>query len=635
MTRNEHLEFCSKCLNRRLDLNQGLVCNLTGKIADFEGTCKDFNLDETVKSEMPETEMVNGQEITTELSSNDINRLKSHQDFFYATVGGLIATLISALIWAVVTVTTNYQIGYMAIGVGLLVGFTIQFFGAGIDQKFGYLGASFSLLGCLLGNLFSQIGFIAQEQSLGYFETLSYLNFSLIIDILIETFNPIDLLFYGIALYEGYKFAFRRITAQDIANLESDDFEAYPPNYKLRLPLVIVSILLIGFFLFQINKGFSGFKTFNYESGNKMSEGEIRNSKENGKWTYWYENGKIQLTCFYLDGLPDSLWQWFDETGSLSRIGNYKKGVEHGVWINYYANGIVRDSGNYSDGRMNGEWKYRFENGNIYQTGYYKRNSQDSIWRTYYENGQLSSLGEMKNSSPFGLWTNYHENGQVFSKIKYSSDNKSYIADVWDLEGNPIVVNGNGLFKSYTNNGQGLLQGTVQEGRKVGKWTSYFDNGVIMEEGKYIDEIYGIINSWDSKGKQTVKDGQGIYQSYFTNKESIFETGKIENGLREGLWKTYYESTGTIYLENNYSKGKLTGIQKYFFESGNLYSSGEMINGMKEGEWNWYYENGNISSTVDFVNDKKEGKQTMWSETGDKTREENYKNGELISEKIL
>lgn len=635
MTRKEHLEFCKKCLNRKFDFKQGLICNVTGRIADFEETCENFKLDESIKEEVNETQIVSNEEIINELDSNKISKLRIHQDFYYAIIGGSLATLISAFIWAVVTVATNYQIGYMAIGVGLLVGFSVQFFGAGIDKKFGYLGAILSLLGCLLGNLFSQVGFIAQEQSLGYFETFTYLNLGLIINILAESFSPIDLLFYGIAVYEGYKFAFRKVSVQEIKNIQSEKSEGYPSNYKLRMPLVIISIVLIGLFLLQISKGVNGFTTFKYESGNRMSEGEMKKSKEHGKWTYWYENGEIQLICFYSDGLPDSLWQWFDESGNLLRIGNYKKGIEHGVWINYYKNGIVSDSGSYYESRMNGEWKYRFENGKIYQIGYFKRNLQDSIWKTYYENGQLSSLGEMENSNPLGLWTTYYENGQLSSKMKYLSNNKSYIEDVWDIEGNHIVINGNGLFKSFSSTGQVLIQGDVKDGEKVGKWISYFDNGDIKEEGTYKSEVYKIINSWNSKGEHIVKDGQGLYKTYFPNKESIFETGKIENGLREGIWKTYYESTGSLYLENNFIKGKLSGIQKYYFESGQLYSSGEMRDGLREGEWNWYYENGNISSTANFISDKKEGKQIIWSETGQKTKEEIYKNGELIEEKIL
>src|SRR5690348_8928868 len=78
--------------------------------------------------------------------------LQKQQDPVYAIVGGLSAALLSAVLWAVITVATKYQIGYMAVGVGLLVGFAVRLFGAGVDQYFGIIGAFFSLLGCLLGN---------------------------------------------------------------------------------------------------------------------------------------------------------------------------------------------------------------------------------------------------------------------------------------------------------------------------------------------------------------------------------------------------------------------------------------------------------------------------------------------------
>jgi antitoxin component YwqK of YwqJK toxin-antitoxin module len=635
MTRKEHLEFCKKCLNRKFDSQQGLICDKTGKIADFEVTCENFNLDESIKEEVSENLIISNEIIINELDDNTINKLKIYQDFYYAVVGGLLSSLISAFVWAVVTVLTKFQIGYMAIGVGLLVGFSVRFFGAGIDKKFGYLGAFLSLLGCLLGNLFSQVGFIAQEESLGYFETLTYLNFGLIFNILIESFSPMDLLFYGIAVFEGYKLAFRRVSVLEIKNLQSGTFEGYPSNYKLRMPLVIVSIVIIGFFFLKISQGVNGVKTFKYESGNKMSEGEMKHSKEHGKWTYWHENGKTQLICFYSKGLPDSLWQWFDEFESPTRIGNYKNGFEHGIWMNYYNNGNVSDSGGYFEGRMDGEWKYKFENGNLYQIGYFKRNLQDSIWKTYYENGKLNSKGEMNEGNPSGTWSNYYDNGQLASNIVYISINATNIEEAWDREGNQIVENGNGFYKSFSNSGQLILKGKVENGLKVGEWVTYFENGKVEEEGNYENEIYRITNSWDITGKQNIKDGNGFYKSYYADGEWEFETGKIENGLREGVWKMYYQSTHTVFQEFNYSKGKMNGLQKIYFESSQLYSSGEMIDNYKEGEWSWYFENGNISSTASFSNDKKEGKQIIWSEVGEKTKEEIYKDGVLIDEKFF
>ncbi len=46
MTREERLRFCKLCKNRKMDFQQGLLCNLTGKHADFEGSCSKFYPDD-------------------------------------------------------------------------------------------------------------------------------------------------------------------------------------------------------------------------------------------------------------------------------------------------------------------------------------------------------------------------------------------------------------------------------------------------------------------------------------------------------------------------------------------------------------------------------------------------------------
>ena len=145
-----------------------------------------------------------------------MEKLKLEQDLSFGVIAALIASVLSAILWAVITVTTEYQIGFMAVAVGFAVGYAVRYFGKGIDKIFGIIGALFSIIGCLLGNFLSIVGFIASTEGLGYFETLSLLDYSLVPQIIKETFNPIDLLFYGIAIYEGYKFSFRQLKEEDI-----------------------------------------------------------------------------------------------------------------------------------------------------------------------------------------------------------------------------------------------------------------------------------------------------------------------------------------------------------------------------------------------------------------------------------
>lgn len=145
-----------------------------------------------------------------------LQKLKLEQNLPVAVIAGAVAAIISAIIWAVVTVSTGYQIGYIAIGVGFLVGLAVRLTGKGISPIFGIIGALFALIGCTFGNLLSIVGFVAQQEGLDYFNTFLSLDWSVVPAIMKDTFSPIDLVFYGFALYFGYKFSFKQISEEEI-----------------------------------------------------------------------------------------------------------------------------------------------------------------------------------------------------------------------------------------------------------------------------------------------------------------------------------------------------------------------------------------------------------------------------------
>lgn len=162
--------------------------------------------------------------------SIDAARLQALQREFEAQqslTGGLLAGLGAALagaaIWAVVTVITQFQIGWMAVGLGFIVGHAVRMFGKGVTKPFGILGAGLALAGCVLGNLMSVCGFVAKQESAPVVSViLSALTQPMLAwELLRISFQPMDLLFYGIAVYEGYKFSFRRVTQQELADAVS------------------------------------------------------------------------------------------------------------------------------------------------------------------------------------------------------------------------------------------------------------------------------------------------------------------------------------------------------------------------------------------------------------------------------
>ncbi|MGK7390715.1 MAG: toxin-antitoxin system YwqK family antitoxin [Candidatus Cyclobacteriaceae bacterium M2_1C_046] len=590
---------------------KGLVCSLTGEHATFEDECKDFKIDEkeaaleNEKIAAAETQEKEPVQIIEELDPHAISRLRESQDYLYAILGGMATALICAFLWAAITVATNYQIGFMAIGVGLAVGFAVRYFGAGVDKPFGVIGAISALIGCFLGNLFTQVWFIAEYQSLSFMNAFKLLDLTSMITIVTETFSGIDLVFYGIAAYEGYRFAFRSISASEISKLNSTpDYIPVPANQQYRLPAVIGTFIFLSIAYFSLSGTVSGIQKYYYENGNIMSEGNLIDGKLNGTWKYYDEAGNLSLAGDFKDDVEEGEWTWY-ANNKITKKGSYKNGIPDGVWLKFYDNGTLMDSGNFLNARMEGHWVYK------------------------YPNGKISSEGEMNMNHTRGLWKNYYENGQIANEIEYDEEGKAYITSLWDKNGNQLIHNGNGTFLTYHFNGNISEEGKVLNGKKTGEWKMYYPDGKIRLTGSFDQNDILVVNDYfDENNYQIVKNGNGEINHYQIS-DGAFEEGLFVNGYKEGLWHTYYSFTGALMAESNYKDGKLEGIFKTYYESGVNQTDGYFQNNERNGIWSWYFENGQLETTINYSEGKKEGVQDFYNELGIKVRTEEYIQGEL------
>ncbi len=148
-------------------------------------------------------------------------QLESEQNLVLGALGGLGASLLGAAAWAGVTVVTGYQIGFMAIGIGFFVGFAVRSLGKGVSNVFGIVGAGLSLLGCALGNLLAVTALVARNEDVPFMAAVTQLDPDLIQELMVAFFSPMDVLFYAIALYYGYKLAFRQLTDADLQRMLS------------------------------------------------------------------------------------------------------------------------------------------------------------------------------------------------------------------------------------------------------------------------------------------------------------------------------------------------------------------------------------------------------------------------------
>jgi hypothetical protein len=142
-------------------------------------------------------------------SAPAITELDFDSNLILGLVGGVGAMLISAMLWGVITYVTEFQISWMAIGVGLFVGIAVQKLGKGNSLIYGISGGVLALLGCLLGNLLFYSGILAREWEVPFFNVLFAfaLQPDFIVEIFTVAFDFMDLLFYGVAAYIGFRSA--------------------------------------------------------------------------------------------------------------------------------------------------------------------------------------------------------------------------------------------------------------------------------------------------------------------------------------------------------------------------------------------------------------------------------------------
>jgi hypothetical protein len=138
-----------------------------------------------------------------------IEQLDDQPNLLMGLLGGGVAMLVGAIIWGAVTYFTEYQIGWMAIGVGFLVGLAVKFFGKGKSMIFGISSAVLALIGCALGNLIFYSGIIAREESASFLQVffILLLSPSAAMEVFSVAFGFMDILFYVLAAYTGYSTA--------------------------------------------------------------------------------------------------------------------------------------------------------------------------------------------------------------------------------------------------------------------------------------------------------------------------------------------------------------------------------------------------------------------------------------------
>jgi len=122
-------------------------------------------------------------------------------------VAGIVGAAVGAAAWAAITMVTGYHLGLVAIAIGFIVGFAVRKLGNGSSLPFGIVGAVLAAAGCASGYVLTAVAVTATQEALPFMSLLSQLTVSDVRNVLVSGFQPMDGLFYAIAIYEGFKVA--------------------------------------------------------------------------------------------------------------------------------------------------------------------------------------------------------------------------------------------------------------------------------------------------------------------------------------------------------------------------------------------------------------------------------------------
>lgn len=95
------------------------------------------------------------------------------------------------------------------------------------------------------------------------------------------------------------------------------------------------------------------------------------------------------------------------------------------------------------------------------------------------------------------------------------------------------------------------------------------------------------------------QDSPDNYKEYHPNGELSIEGKLNENGNRQGLWISYYD-TGVKWSESYYTDGKRDGHSLTFYPNGQVRYVGEYSDDERIGNWKFYDEEGNLTNEENF-----------------------------------
>lgn len=383
---------------------------------------------------------------------------------------------------------------------------------------------------------------------------------------------------------------------------------------RRALILLVLPLLAAGLRAFpQDSVRNDGFNRFRYPNGKVSSEGTLKNGKPDGYWKAYYETGIIKSEGNRKNFELDSAWKFYNPEGKLILEINYRNGKKNGMRTAWLDRETVKE--NYRDDVREGYARYYYADGKLKQEIPYVKGLEQGFGREYATDGTIMTLIEYKKGFVVDRMRINRKDGNGKKQGRWCT--------FWD-NGNLRTETGyrddlrNGYMKEYAENGDLLKvvkyvndepEVTAEEIRKLDVTNEYYPNGKVKISAMFRDGVpEGVRREYDEQG--TVVKAL-VYHNGIVLSEGIV----LDDGNRSGPWKDFYPD-GSLKAEGKYENGKQTGTWKYYYPDGRTEQTGKFSRGKADGEWKWYYPDGSVLREESYRAGKRDGVSTEYDEAG-------------------
>ena len=382
-----------------------------------------------------------------------------------------------------------------------------------------------------------------------------------------------------------------------------------------------------------------------------------------GKWESFYIDGATSKKFFYNKSKRDQIWMSYYQDGRRENYTFYALDTLITDYdFTYHKNLQIMEEPKFSkDGLFDGKWEQFYQDGETKMTFTYDRNKKDRIWMSYFPDNRRQNYTFYNQDTLITDYDfKYYDNIKIVDNPDYYD--YSYYMNL-EIEKEPRYDNmqiveepkfdKNGLFdgkwESFFEDGHPWRTFYYENGIKVKLWSVLYDStGTLHSETNYENDLkHGQYQEWyeekivkpkeEGLYKEGIKDLLWTYWDIYQQKR--FEEWR--DGVLYDSFEYEYYINGQVKEEPAYKDRKKHGDWVRYFSDGSVMGTRTFRVGLKEGTWIEYYKNppGKNDDIIawkgKYVADKREGKWEWFWLNQKRQRVDNYKKGEMTSEKCF